>query len=81
MSARYMLTGTDRTGQPCHIYVDNNAWFTNGEKPRPWHSKPLFITDSKALAPILHRNQFIGQGMREEDGFLHIRVFEVEDAE
>lgn len=81
MSARYMLTGTDCAGQPCHIYVDNNAYFTGGDRPRPWHSKPLFMTDSKTLAPILHRNQFIGVGGREEDGFLHIRVFQVEVAE
>ena len=37
MSARYMLTGTDHTGAPCHIYVQNEAWFTDGARPRPWH--------------------------------------------
>lgn len=81
MSARYMLTGADHTGAPCHIYVDNNAFFTDGARPRPWHSAPTFITDSKALAPVLHRNKFIGEGLREEDGFLHIRFYEVEDGE
>ena len=30
MSARYMLVGEDCEGQPCHIYVDNEGWFTNG---------------------------------------------------
>lgn len=76
MSARYMLTGTDANGQDCHIYVENNAWFTNGERPRPFHSVPTFITDSKLLTPYLHTNQFVGEGMREEDG-LHIRFYEV----
>ncbi len=78
MSARYILTGKDCDGADCHIYIENNAWFTNGEKPRPWHSTPTFITDSRRLAPYLHRNQFIGVGGREEDGYLHIRYYEVE---
>ena len=76
MSARYMLTGTDSTGALCHIYVANEAWFTDGVRPRPWHSVPSFLTDSSALAPILHRNAFVGEGIREEDG-LHIRFYEV----
>ena len=77
MSARYMLTGKDFTGMCCHIYVENNGWFTDGASPRPWTSVPSFITDSSALAPILHRNCFVGEGLREEDG-LRIRFFEVE---
>ena len=74
MSARYILTGTDHTGSPCHIYVQNEAWFTDGARPRPWHSVPTFITDSKALAPILHCNCFIGEGIRDDEG-LHIRFY------
>ena len=78
MSARYMLTGRDCAGQEAHIYIENNAYFTNGEQPKPFHSVPTFYTDSKALAPYLHRNQFIGEGKREEDG-LHIRFYELRD--
>ena len=78
MSARYMLTGVDHTGVSCHIYVDNNAWFTDGARPRPWHSVPRFMTDSKALAPLLHKGSFIGEGLRDEEG-LHIRFFELEE--
>ena len=78
MSARYMLTGVDHTGASCHIYVDNNAWFTDGARPRPWHSVPRFMTDSKALAPLLHKGSFIGEGLRDEEG-LHIRFFELEE--
>jgi hypothetical protein len=77
MSARYMLTGKDSDGKDCHIYLENNAYFTNGERPKPWISAPTFITDSAKLAPYLHRNQFIGEGMREEDGYLHIRYYEI----
>lgn len=78
MSARYMLTGKDSAGADCHIYVENNAWFTDGARPRPFHTVPTFITDSKALAPLLHRNQFIGEGLRDETG-LWIRFYELED--
>lgn len=78
MSARYILTGKDCAGQDSHIYVENNAYFTNGESPKPFTSVPTFYTDSKALAPYLHRNQFIGEGMREDDG-LHIRFYELKE--
>lgn len=78
MSARYMLTGTDQDGQNCHIYVENNGWFTDGAQPKPFRTVPTFITDSKRLAPYLHQNQFIGEGLRDENG-LWIRFFELRD--
>lgn len=78
MSARYMLTGQDRTGTACHIYIENNGWFTDGARPVPFKTVPTFITDSKALAPYLHRNQFVGEGLRDDSG-LCIRFYELED--
>ena len=80
MSARYMLTGTDFTGAHCRIYVENDGWFTNGERPKPWHSVPRFVTNSAALAPILHRSAFIGEGLRQEDG-LHICFYKIKHTE
>ena len=79
MSARYMLTGKDNAGQDAHIYVENNGWFdeNNGKMTMPFHTVPTFYTDSKALAPYLHRNQFVGEGHALEDG-LHILFFEIE---
>ena len=77
MSARYMLTGQDMTGVPCHIYVENNGWFTDGARPRPFRTVPTFLTDSKALAPFLHRNHFVGEGLRDENG-LCIRFYELD---
>ena len=74
MSARYMLTGKYADGQECHIYVENNAFFTDGNSPRPFRTVPTFITDSKRLAPVLHRNQFVGEGLRDERG-LWIRFY------
>ncbi len=76
VSARYMLTGVDVTGAPCHIFVQNEAWFTNGERPQPWHSVPMFITDSETLAPVLHQHSFLGEGYRDEDG-LHISFYQL----
>lgn len=78
MSARYMLTGKDADGADCHIYIENNAWFTNGEQPKPFRTVPTFYTDSKRLAPYLHRNQFVGEGLRDERG-LWIRFYEIEE--
>ena len=78
MSARYMLTGKDNNGADCHIYIENNGWFTDGARPVPFKTVPTFITDSKALAPYLHRNQFVGEGLRDENG-LCIRFYELAD--
>ena len=78
MSARYMLVGTDADGQECHIYVENNAFFTGGERPRPFRTVPTFLTDSARLAPYLHANRFVGEGLRDERG-LWIRFYELEE--
>ena len=75
MSARYMLTGQDSQGQEAHIYVENNGWFPEGA-PMPFHTVPAFLTDSPALAPYLHRNQFEGEVHSLEDG-LHIYFYEI----
>jgi len=80
MSARYMLTGKDRDGRDCRIYVENNGWFTDGARPTPFKTVPTFITDSPLLAPLLHRNQFVGEGLRDENG-LCIRFYELGDVE
>lgn len=77
MSARYMLTGIDSVGEKCHIYVENNGWLTDDRPSRTFRTVPTFMTDSKTLAPYLHRNQFEGQGSVEEDG-LWIRFYEIE---
>ena len=77
MSARYMLEGVDRSGEPCHIYIDNNGWFT-GEMTVPFRTVPTFFTDSKALAPYLHANRFRTEGHPRQGG-VTIKVFEIRD--
>ena len=78
MSARYMLTGKDKNGKDCHIYVENNGYFdeSNGPMTMPFKTVPTFYTDSEVLAPYLHTNQFMGEGHGMEDG-LHILMYEV----
>ena len=78
MSARYMLIGKDQDGQDCHIYVDNEGWFTNGEQPRPFTTVPTFLTDSACLAPYLHQNKFRGEGHPGEKGPT-IKFYEIID--
>ncbi|MBE7727525.1 MAG: DUF3237 domain-containing protein [Enterocloster citroniae] len=68
MSARYMLTGVDMDGRSCHIYVENNGWFTDGARPSPFRTVPMFLTDSPGLTSLLHCNQFVGEGKRDENG-------------
>lgn len=77
MSARYLLSGKDRTGTDCKIFVENDGWFTNGEKPRPFRTVPKFMTDSADLASYLHSNRFYGEGMT-VDGKLTISFYEVD---
>ena len=68
MSARYMLTGVDMDGRSCHIYVENNGWFTDGARPSPFRTVPMFLTDSPGLTSLLRWNQFVGEGKRDENG-------------
>ena len=76
MSARYILSGKDRDGDDLRIYVENNGWFTNGERPKPFRTVPSFLTDSPKYWDYLTRNAFIGEGLRDEEG-LWIRFYEM----
>ena len=43
LSARYMLEGTDKSGQSCRIFIENQGSFDSG-------FKPLIVTDSAMLS-------------------------------
>ena len=75
LSARYMLTGKDKEGQDCHIYVENKAWMKADKLKPSFESIPVFYTDSDALASYLHQDIFYGVGSV-EDGVLWIRFYE-----
>ena len=76
LSARYVLSGKDETGQDCHIYIENNGTMTD-EPSLQFKTVPTFLTDSKLLAPLLHSNRFIGTGTVEKDG-LWIRFYQID---
>jgi hypothetical protein len=75
MSARYLLEGEDSAGEKCHIFIENNGWFET--QSMPFKTVPTFMTDSRTLAPYLHRNKFRGEGHPEQGGVL-IKLFEVD---
>ena len=78
MSARYMLTGKDRSGADARIYVENNGWFDDSVPAAGagFRTVPTFYTDSPTLAPYLHSTRFTGEGSMDADG-LHIRFYEI----
>lgn len=75
MSARYMLEGTDSAGEKCKIYIENNGHFPK-DAPMPFKTVPVFRTDSKTLAPYLHRSAFRGEGHSVADKLV-IRFYEI----
>ena len=75
MSARYMVEGIDKAGQPCKIYIDNNGWFSD-EITMPFKTIPTFRTDSSSLAEYLHSNKFRTEGHPRKGGVI-IKVFEI----
>lgn len=77
MCARYMLEGTDFTGAKCRVYIENNGWFSGGTPTMPFRTIPTFLTDSEALAPLLHAGRFRGEGHPRDGGVL-IKLFRLE---
>ncbi|MHA7966973.1 DUF3237 family protein [Paenibacillus sp. CAU 1782] len=69
LSARYMLQGTDHTGQACEMYIENN-----GEIHRKlenenalFRTTPKIITNSKAL-DFLNGDILAGEGRPTDTG-------------
>ncbi len=77
MCARYMFAGTDCSGSPCHLFVDNNGYFERDHMPRPFEACPTFMTDSEALAPYLHGAHFRAEGYGREGG-VDIRIYDID---
>ena len=75
MCAQYMFTGLDSTGQPCKLFICNEGFFEPGSHPRPFHARPTFLTDSKALGRYLMQDRFRAEGSMEDD-CLHIRIYD-----
>lgn len=76
ISARYMLSGTDYTGKPCRLYIDNRAVVRSGQ---PTVTQPRIVTDSEALA-WLETASLTGT-ICDDGGGLTIRICAAEAAE
>lgn len=77
MCAQYMLEGTDNTGTPCHIFVENHGYFERDRHPRPFEAWPTMRTDSAALRNFLQGNHFRAEGHRSEVG-VDIKIFDTD---
>lgn len=78
MCARYIIDGIDKNGDPCHVYVENNAYFQKGNNPMPFDATPTFMTDSPTLAPYLHRANFRAEGHAAPGG-VTIKIFDLDN--
>ena len=65
LSARYMATGKDYTGEDCFVYIENNGVICNDVEGGYMRTTPKFVTNSKAL-DFLNKQLFVGKG--EPDG-------------
>lgn len=52
LSARYMLSGMDKEGVPCHLFIENNGIVGKEET----HTTPGFILTAKALSGWKQKN-------------------------
>lgn len=78
MCARYMFEGTDSSGSPCKLFVENNGYFQRDGAPKPYFdATPTFLTDSPLLAPYLHTARFRAEGHGTEVG-VDILIFDIE---
>ncbi len=74
VSARYILEGTDKDGNPCRMFVENNGGMTdNGEGI---YTIPRILTDSAALQ-WLEDADLYGRVEGKED-YISIKIFQDE---
>jgi len=72
ISARYIMRGTDSSGNNCWIYIENNGIVTteNGERySRTW---PVIITDSPVLSPLMNEKLYGFSDSRPEGPVIRI---------
>ncbi len=77
MCAKYMFQGTDREGNACHLFVENNGYFSKVDRENAFfHACPRFITDSPVLGAFLCQARFRSEVQSVEDG-IEIRIYDV----
>ena len=79
MCARYVVEGVDDAGDPCHLYVENNAYFERGSSPSPFHATPTFRCDSPTRASYFHGAHFRAEGHPAPDGVC-IKIFDLDQS-
>lgn len=67
LSARYMLQGTDHTGQACEMYIENNGEIHRKLENALFRTTPKIITNSKAL-DFLNGDILAGEGRPTDTG-------------
>ena len=68
ISARYLLEGTDYTGAPCQIFIENNGRKVKEVKNNvTFWTHPTIITNSPALN-FFNDDFIIGQGVKTPEG-------------
>ena len=70
LSARYMLEGTDKSGQACRIFIENQGSFDTG-------FQPMIVTDSALLAPW--ETMPLSATVESAPGGVLVRVFREEE--
>lgn len=77
MCAKYMFRGKDSTGADCHLFVENNGYFTVANKHDPYlQACPRFITDSRVLGEYLCQGRFRAE-VQGRDWGIEIRIYDV----
>lgn len=81
MCAKYMFRGKDSQGVDCHLFVENNGYFTVANKKDAFFNAcPSFITDSPVLGEYLCRGRFRSEVHGQEWG-IEIRIYDVLEKE
>ncbi len=73
LSARYMLQGTDYTGQVCEIYIENNGDMLQKPENALFRTSPRIITNSQALEH-LNGAVLVGEGLQTDTG-IDIKIY------
>ena len=77
MCAKYMFKGTDKAGNECHLFVENNGYLAEVMRNDPFfHAYPRFMTDSPVLGEYLSQQRFRSE-VQSRDWGVEIRIFDV----
>lgn len=72
LSARYILEGTDRDGNACRVFIENNGETT--DPAAPMETTPVLFTDSPVLR-WLETAPLYGTLEPRSDGGVNIHIF------